>query len=168
MAEDKNWVRIEREFNAPIDLVWKMWTDPALFKRWYGPNGMSVPTAEMDVTVGGTRKVCMSMQSPERSMEMWFTGVYKEVTPPHRLVYTESMCDEGGTLISPQAMGMPDGFPDITEVIVELTAMGSKTRMVMVHVGVVEGTAGAGGWTQAFDKLDVLARSTTGSGTSHA
>ena len=101
-------------------------------------------------------------------MEMWFTGVYKEVNPPHRLVYTESMCDEAGTLISPQTMGMPDGFPDITEVIVELTAMGGKTRMTMVHVGVVEGTAGAGGWTHAFDKLDALARSTVESGTSHA
>ncbi|WP_299609721.1 SRPBCC domain-containing protein [uncultured Tateyamaria sp.] len=162
MKQDNNWVRIEREFDGPIDLVWKMWTDPALFKQWYGPNGMSVPTAEMDVTVGGTRTVCMSMQSPERSMEMWFTGVYKEVNAPRRLVYTESMCDADGTLISPKSMGMPDSFPDITEVIVELTEDGDKTRMVMVHVGVEAGTAGAGGWNQAFDKLGALAQSLAG------
>lgn len=159
MSDDNGWVRIEREFDGPIDLVWKMWTDPELFKQWYGPNGMSVPTAEMDVTVGGRRKICMSMESPERSMEMWFTGVYKEVSAPRRLVYTESMCDADGTIVSPQAMGMPDNVPDVTEVIVELTQEGDKTRMVMVHVGVAEGTAGAGGWKQAFDKLDTLARS---------
>ncbi|MGD1884480.1 MAG: SRPBCC domain-containing protein [Paracoccaceae bacterium] len=160
MTEEHDWVRIEREFDAPIDLVWKMWTDPPLFKRWYGPNGMSVPTAEMDVRIGGTRKVCIAMQSPERSMEMWFTGVYKEVRAPDRLVYTESMCDAEGRIISPQSMGMPDGFPDITEVIVDLSEVDGKTRMVMVHVGVAEGTAGAGGWNQAFDKLGTLILST--------
>ena len=159
MSEENNWVRIERVFDAPIDLVWKLWTDPALFKQWYGPNGMSVPTAEMDVRVGGTRKVSMAMQSSEQQMKMWFIGVYKEVSAPDRLVYTESMCDADGTLISPQSMGMPDTVPDITEVIVELSEVDGKTRMVMVHVGVTEGTAGAGGWNQAFDKLAAFAKS---------
>lgn len=159
MSEETEWVRIEREFDAPIELVWQMWTDSTLLKQWYGPNGMSVPTAEMDVTVGGIRKVSMAMQSSERSMEMWFTGIYKEVSPPDRLVYTESMCDADGTIISPQSMGMPDTFPDITEVIVELSEVDGKTRMVMVHVGVGESTAGAGGWNQAFDKLAAFAQS---------
>ncbi|MFL4471796.1 SRPBCC domain-containing protein [Tateyamaria armeniaca] len=164
MTDKQDWVRIEREFDAPIDLVWKMWTDPALFKQWYGPNGMSVPTAEMDVKIGGIRKVCMAMQTPERSMEMWFTGVYKEVRAPDRLVYTESMCDADGTIISPQAMGMPDSFPDVTEVIIDLNEVGGKTRMVMVHMGVVEGTAGAGGWNQAFDKLATLVQTVSSAG----
>lgn len=156
MNDASKWVRIERLFDGPVETVWQLWTDPELFKKWYGPNGMSVPTADMDVKVGGTRKICMAMQSPERSMSMWFTGVYKEVQAPTRLVYTESMCDEDGTIIPPQKMGMPDDFPDVTEVIVELTAEGDQTRMVMVHVGVQEGTAGAGGWNQAFDKLGTL------------
>lgn len=159
MTGRQDWLRIEREFDAPLELVWRMWTDPELFKQWYGPNGMSVPTAEMDVTVGGTRKICMAMQSPERSMSMWFTGVYKTVNAPHLLVYTESMCDEDGTIIPPQSMGMPEGFPDITEVTVSLSEVGGRTRMVMTHVGVEEGTAGAGGWGQAFDKLAAFAAS---------
>ena len=153
MTVEQDWVRVEREFDAPINLIWEMWTDPELFKQWYGPNGMSVPAVEMDVRVGGTRKVCMAMQSSERPMEMWFIGVFKEVRAPSRLVYTESMCDADGTIISPQDMGMPDSFPDIAEVIVDLSEAGGKTHMVMVHVGVAEGTAGAGGWSQAFDKL---------------
>ena len=153
MSDANNSIKIERVFDASIEQVWAMWTDPNLFKQWYGPNGMSVPVAELDVRVGGTRKVCMAMQTPERSMTMWFTGVYKEVTPPTRLVYTESLCDEDGTILSPQSMGMPADFPDITEIIIDLRDEGATTHMTLVHVGVAEGTAGAGGWRQAMDKL---------------
>jgi uncharacterized protein YndB with AHSA1/START domain len=153
MSNQQAWVKIQREFDAPIGNVWKMWTDPELFKQWYGPKGMSVPTAEMDLVVGGTRKICMEMKTPERTMTMWFIGVYKEIKSPSRLVYTESMCDEDGTIISSESMGMPAGHPDITEVIVELSEANGKTTMTMVHVGVPEGSAGEGGWNQAFDKL---------------
>ena len=152
---DENWVRIERDFAAPIETVWNMWADPARFASWYGPRGFTVPTAEMDLKVGGTRKICMEMASPERTMRMWFTGVFKEIVAPKRLVYTESMCDEDGTLISPASMGMA-GMPDITEVIVDLTEADGGTRMVMVHRGVPAGSAGEGGWQQAFEKLDAL------------
>lgn len=156
MTDTKTWVRIDRDFAAPIQDVWKMWTDPALFRQWYGPMGLSVPVAEMDLVIGGQRKVCMEMKTPERAMSMWFIGVYKEINPPSRLVYTESMCDADGTLISPASMGMPDGTPDVTEVIVDLTETEGRTHMTMTHVGVPAGTAGEGGWKQAFDKLLVL------------
>ena len=156
MNDQPAWVKIEREFDAPIAVVWEMWTDPELFKQWYGPMGMHVPTAEMDVVVGGTRKICMEMSAPDRKMTMWFTGVYTEVSRPARLVYTESMCDAEGHILSPQSMGMPEGHPDVTEVIVELREDKGKTIMTMVHVGVPEGTAGGGGWRQAFDKLAAL------------
>ncbi len=153
MNDDMSWVRIERHFNASVEAVWAMWTDPAKFQSWYGPMGMSVPIAEMDVAVGGTRKICMEMKTPERTMSMWFTGEYREITAPTRLVYTESMCDADGNLISPASMGMPDGTPEVTEVIVELAEVDGGTRMVMTHMGVPAGTPGEGGWMQAFDKL---------------
>lgn len=160
MSDQPKWVKIQREFDAPIDAVWGMWTDPELFKQWYGPMGMSVPIAQMDVVVGGTRKVCMEMKTPDRTMTIWFIGVYKEVQRPSRLVYTESMCDAEGTIISAESMGMPPGHPDITEVIVDLVEADGKTTMTMVHVGVPEGSAGAGGWGQAFDKLGQLVGAT--------
>jgi len=92
-------------------------------------------------------------------MSMWTIGVYKEVNQPSRLVYTESMCDADGNIMSPESMGMPAGHPDITEVIVELSETGGKTTMKMTHKGVQEGTAGAGGWNQAFDKLEAFVSS---------
>jgi hypothetical protein len=69
----------ERSFDAPVDLIWQMWTDPEHFKAWYGPNGAAIPVARMDVRVGGTRFVCTEMQSPNGPMRMWFTGEYREV-----------------------------------------------------------------------------------------
>ena len=156
MSSSDGSVTIEREFDAPIETVWNMWTDPELFKQWYGPMGFSVPVAEMNVVVGGARKICMEMKSPTKTISMWFTGLYKEVTAPSRLVYTESMCDADGNIIPPQAMGMPEGHPDITEVIVDLSERDGKTVMTLTHKGVPTGSAGEGGWQQAFDKLGAL------------
>ena len=153
MTDTPTWVRIERLFPAPLSAVWDMWTTPELFAQWYGPNGMTVPLAEWDLSIGGARRVCMSMARPDGEMRMWFVGVFKEITPPTRLVYTESMADENGTIISPASMGMPAGTPDVTEIIVELAEETGGTRMTLVHVGVPEGTAGEGGWNQALEKL---------------
>lgn len=149
----QNSVVIERTFDAPIDLVWLLWTDPNHFQGWYGPQGATIPVAKMDVREGGKRLICMEMQMPDRPMKMWFTGEYREVSPTSRLVYTESMSDEHGNVLSPAAMGMPDGHPETTEVIVELEDLGGQTKMTMTHAGVPAGSPGEAGWNMAFDKL---------------
>ena len=148
-----DWVKITRTFDAPIQAVWDMWANAENFQKWYGPMGFSVPVAEMDLTVGGIRKINMEMVTPDRTMSMWFTGEYKEVSAPNRLVYTEAMCDPDGNVMSPADMGMPEGTPEMTEVIVELSEDDGKTIMVMTHVGVPAGTPGEGGWNMAIDKL---------------
>lgn len=146
-----NDVVIERVFEAPVELIWQMWTLPENFKSWYGPMGMTVPVADMDLRVGGKRLICMA--SPDGQMKMWFTGEYLEITPHEKLVYTESMADENGNVISPSAMGMPADHPEVTEVRVQLEDLGGRTKMVMTHAGVPADSPGAGGWAQAFDKL---------------
>jgi uncharacterized protein YndB with AHSA1/START domain len=153
MKADTKWLRMERTVNAPIADVWAMWTRSELFSQWYGPNGMTIPVAEMDVRPGGRRKICMDMKMPDRTMTMWFSGEYIDVTEPTRLAYTESMCDADGNLIDPQTMGMPAGHPEVTEIIVELEDVGGKTQLTLTHVGVLAGSRGAGGWAQAIEKL---------------
>ena len=150
---DQNSVVIERTVEAPIDLVWQMWTEAEHFSRWYGPMGMTIPVANMDVMVGGKRHICMEMNMPERQMKMWLVGEYLEITPKTRLVYTEAMSDEAGNVISPAAMGMPEGTPESTEVIVELQDLGSRTNMKMTHAGVPADSPGAKGWAMALDKM---------------
>ena len=144
-------VVIERTFEAAVDLIWQMWTDPEHFKQWYGPTGFTVPVADMDMRVGGKRLICMA--SPDGSMKMWTTGEYVEIVPKERLVYTESPADENGNVVSPSAMGMPDGYPATTEVTVLLEDLGGRTKMVMTHAGVPASSGAGGGWEQAFDKL---------------
>ena len=61
--------------------------------------------------------------------------------------------DEDGNVLSPSAMGMPEGHPSTTEIIVELRPEGDGTKMVMTHVGIPSDSPGATGWTMAFDKL---------------
>ena len=146
-------VVIERSFDAPVDLIWRMWTDPEHFKAWYGPDGATIPVAKMDVRVGGTRLVSMEMQTPNGPMQMWFAGEYLEVVENERLVYTEFMSDKDGNVLSPADMGMPDGHPTTTEVRVDLEDLGGRTKMVMTHAGIPEDSPGAAGWAMAFDKL---------------
>jgi uncharacterized protein YndB with AHSA1/START domain len=147
----ENAVVIERTFDAPVDLIWRMWTDPEHFKNWYGPTGFTVPIADMEMRIGGKRLICMA--SPDGSMKMWTTGEYTEIVPTQRLVYTESPADENGNVVSPSAMGMPEGYPTTTEVIVLLEELAGRTKMVMTHAGVPAESGAGGGWTQAFDKL---------------
>ena len=146
-------VVIELTLDAPLALVWEMWTDPEHFKAWYGPTGASIPVARMDVRIGGSRLVCMEVQTPNGPMQMWFTGEYREVVEHERLVYTESMSDEQGNALSPAAAGMPEDHPMTTEVRVDFMDVGGSTRMVMTHSGVASDSPGAAGWTMAFDKL---------------
>ena len=146
-------VTIERMFPAPPDLIWKLWTQPEHFASWYGPAGSTVPVARMDVRVGGTRLLCMEVQTPQGPRRMWFTGTYLEVAENQRLVYTDSMADEHGTVLAPEEMGMPAGHPTTTEVRVHLEPVGGGTRMVLTHIGIPEGSPGAVGWAMAVDKL---------------
>ena len=146
-------VVIERTFDAPVDMVWKMWTDPEHFASWYGPMGAAIPVANMDVTVGGTRHICMAMQTPNGPMQMWFVGTFTEIVDNERLVYTDAMSDEDGNVLSPAQMGMPEGHPESTQVTVELEAIDGKTKMTMTHAGIPADSPGASGWAMAFDKL---------------
>lgn len=147
-------VVIERHFDAPVELVWKMWTESEHFAAWYGPTGATIPVAKMNVRVGGSRHICMAMETPNGPMQMWFVGEFIEIVANERLVYTEAMSDEDGNVISPAQMGMPEGHPETTQVIVELEPVDGKTKMTMTHVGVPADSPGASGWGMAFDKLN--------------
>lgn len=75
---------LTREFNAPRDLVFQAWTDPAHLPHWFGPNGFSLTIYEIDVRPGGMWRYMMhgpdGTDYPNRM-------VYQEVVRPERLVY---------------------------------------------------------------------------------
>lgn len=145
---------VSRTFDAPLEMLWKAWTEPKQFMKWYGPKGFTAPTCEIDLREGGRH--LWSMQSPD-GKQMYFTGNYKEVQPMQRLVFTDSMSDAKGNVMSPEMMGMPAGSPVTMDVTVTFKHAAGKTTVTVSHVGQADG-AGAG-WEQAFDKLEkVLAQ----------
>ena len=142
---------IERIVDAPVDLVWQMWTDPEHFSRGTDPAARPSRSRRWTCASAAPALVCMEMQTPNGPMQMWFTGEYREVVENERLVYTESMSDEHGNVSSPRR-GSPRH--PTTEVAVELEDVGGRTKMVMTHAGIPADSPGAAGWTMALDKLD--------------
>jgi uncharacterized protein YndB with AHSA1/START domain len=88
-------VRVVRSFRAPRALVYKAYTEPALLQRWLlGPPGWSMPVCEMDVRVGGRFR--WQWRSDADASTFGFTGAFREVDPPSKLVHTEAY--EPGTV----------------------------------------------------------------------
>jgi uncharacterized protein YndB with AHSA1/START domain len=85
---------ISRTFNAPRDLVWKAWTERD-HMQWWGPKGVTIHHAKLDLRPGGTFHYCM--KTPE-GREMWGKWAIREVVKPERLVFVNSFSDEAGGL----------------------------------------------------------------------
>jgi uncharacterized protein YndB with AHSA1/START domain len=150
---DTKHVQIERTFDAPIDLIWAMWTEVDHFANWYGPMGAKIPRLDMDVRVGGRRHIAMEIDTPRGLMQMYFVGEYREVDPKTRLVYTEAMADADGNMMTAEQMGMPAGAHMETLIVVELVDLGDRTKMTMTHIGVPTDSPGGQGWMMAIDKM---------------
>jgi uncharacterized protein YndB with AHSA1/START domain len=144
---------ITRVFDVPRELVWKAWTEPDRFKRWWGPKGYTSPSAEVDVRVGG--RYHASMKSPE-GMETWSTGTYNEVKEPERLAMTDSFADAMGNVVPASYYKMPGEFPMELQMTVTFEEHAGKTTMTLRHSGlppeVTKDTES--GWNQSFDKLE--------------
>jgi len=95
----KEEVVITRSFDAPIDQVWRAWTDVEALKQWWGPKGFDMFAATLDLKPDGMFHY--GMRSPD-GKEMWGKFVYREVTPMTKLVFVNSFSDEkGGTTPNP-------------------------------------------------------------------
>ncbi len=76
---------ITRSFAAPREAVYRAFTEAEKLKRWWGPQGMTCPVAELDVRPGGRYRT--EMNAPDGSVYVT-TGEFREVAPPERLVFT--------------------------------------------------------------------------------
>jgi len=87
-ASDAEGIVIVRVFDAPRELVFKAWTEPERFATWFGEHGSEIPleSISMDAQPGGAWSAVM-IHGPER-MEIPFSGKFREVEPPERVVMT--------------------------------------------------------------------------------
>jgi uncharacterized protein YndB with AHSA1/START domain len=82
-------IAMTRVFDAPRALVFEAWTKPELLKRWlYGPEEYPLVVCEIDLRVGGALRFVWRSRD-EKDAGMGMSGVYREIAPPDRLVFTE-------------------------------------------------------------------------------
>lgn len=78
-------VRQDRVFNAPIERLWRAYTDPEEIPKWWGPAYLETVVDKMDVRVGGKWRF---IQTEPSGKEHAFNGVYKVVDKPRKLSNT--------------------------------------------------------------------------------
>lgn len=143
---------VTRVFDAPRELVWKAWTEPERFMRWWGPKNFTAPVCKIDLRIGGAYLYCM--RSPE-GQDYWGTGVYREIAPPERIVCTDSFADEKGNPVPASHYGMGGDWPSELLVTVTFEKHVGKTRLTLQHMGIpVDQRELCGtGWNESFEKL---------------
>lgn len=137
---------LERRFDAPRELVFKVWTEPQHLAQWWGPKGYTTPVCELDVRPGGAIRI--DMQGSD-GVVIPSKGVFIEVTPPERLVFTlTTFEDEVG---EPQlevhntvTFEEDDGKTNLTLKAIIMKA----TAAVSFPLSEMEA-----GWSQSLDKL---------------
>jgi len=136
---------ISRTFAASRERVFACWSSAERMKRWFSPEGVDVPEAEIDCRAGGAFVICMRMPD---GTEHWCRGAFGEVVPPERLSF-DCEVSTGGKV----------GFRVHTRV--EFAEAHGATRMAVEQSyeiydpafrNAVEGSAE--GWRTTLDKLD--------------
>jgi uncharacterized protein YndB with AHSA1/START domain len=112
-------VYLTRTFPVPRERVFRAWTDPEQFRRWFGPTPGWTPSAEMDVRPGGSYRIEMKTSFVRTR---FVVGTFLEVVPPERLVYTFDW--EGP---------VPTIRLDESLVTVEFVDLGEATEVRILH-----------------------------------
>lgn len=153
---------INRSFNAPIDLMFKVWTTPEHLARWTAPAGFNMKFIKVDIRPGGESFYSMSDASGKNTM--CGKAQYLEITKPNRIVYTQQFADEkGNTARHPMAPTWPETMkttvvftsegPEQTRVTLTWE-LSDKATAVEVDTFVKARSGMNQGWTGSFDKLE--------------
>jgi uncharacterized protein YndB with AHSA1/START domain len=157
-AEGKEFT-ISRVVDAPLDRVWKAWTDAKQLKKWWGPKGFEIVSTKLDLRLGGVFHY--HLKSPE-GQDVWGKFIYREVVPQKRLVFVVSFSDEaGGVTRHP----LHEKWPLTILSTVTFAEENHKTTVTVKWIPVdateaerktfEEGRDSMkAGWTGTFDRLD--------------
>lgn len=131
---------IERVFDAPVELVYRVWTRPEHLMKWWGPKTFEPIGVEQDFREGGAYRY--GMRSAE-GREVWKSGVFQEIVPNARIVMT---------------FRWEDGAWDVDNLItVTFLSMASGRTLLRFHQApfktVEARDAHTGGWNSLLDKL---------------
>lgn len=128
-------LEIDRLFNAPRELVFKLWSSPEHIARWWGPKSLHLSHCEMDFRVGGKWHFCMQ---PPQGEGHWIHGEYREIRAPERLAFSYINDADGQVML----------------VELDFLAEGNKTRLKFRQAKFMTVTERNGhryGWQLSFD-----------------
>ena len=140
-STDKPALTIARSYPVASEKVWRAWTDPEAIRKWWGPGGNDpVSVAELDVRVGGRFRMVFG---GALGTDHECAGVYKEVVPHRKLVFTWSW---------------PNSTPErVSLVTVLFRKAGGGTKLEFLHEQFFDAAARDGhlrGWSETFVKLE--------------
>lgn len=127
MSKTEPRFTIARRYDADTDLMFRVWTQPAHLKHWFGPAGSEMAQCEVDLRPGGR---CLFQLLMPDGDEMWGKFIYREIVPNKRLVWVHSFADaEGNTARHP----MSDTWPPemLSTVTFEPDADGTRVTVYM-------------------------------------
>jgi uncharacterized protein YndB with AHSA1/START domain len=127
-------VEVTKVFNAPVELVWRVWVDPELVKRWWGPKNFISPVAKINFRAGG--KSLVSMKAPEEmgGREWYSIWEYAKITHLETIEFIQSLSDKDGNKTDPTKVGMPADFPTDIRTVVTFKKLGNnKTEMTVTE-----------------------------------
>ena len=136
-------LRLERVIRADRERTFAAWTEPELMRQWSAPETLTVEDGELDLRVGGRWRVVMVEPTGKRHEAF---GVYREVSPPKRLVYTH-------------AWRLADGNSPETTVTVEFLEVAGGTRVVLTQEGFAAAPSRDShvqGWSSSLNRLERL------------
>ena len=123
-----------RVFDAPIERVWRAWSDPEQVKRWWGPDGFTCPVARMDVREGGKSLVCMRAPKQFGGQDMYSTWTYTRIVPLCEFAYLHHFADKDGNRVEPATQGLPPDMPAEVRNLVTFKALGDhKTELTVTE-----------------------------------
>lgn len=146
-------VKITRMFAAPVQLVWQAWVDSRLIQQWFGPKGFTNIISEVDAQEG--EEIHIVMEDTEGLIQKGsrypMKGVFIEVVPEERLVFTNNAVDAANTPLI-------EGITTVTfEEAGDMTKMTMDTKISNFKPGMEQALNGMEeGWIQSFEKLKIL------------
>ena len=93
--KDNNTISVQREFDAPVDMVWSAWTEPELLDQWWAPKPYRTKTKFMDFRAGGYWHCAMI--GPNNDTH-WCRADYSKVETQKSFEGMDAFCDEEGTI----------------------------------------------------------------------
>jgi uncharacterized protein YndB with AHSA1/START domain len=124
---------VTRVYDAPVEQVWKAWSDSERVKQWWGPTGFTCPVANMDFREGGTSLVCM--RSPD-GFDYYNIWTYHKIVPVQSIEFVLNFADKDGSRIDPASIGMPPGIPQDVRHLITFKPVGkNQTEMTVTEFG---------------------------------